>query len=46
MIYRYSWGAAWILFGLATMQILYIPHSNWAIGLAFIVAGVSYMMGE
>lgn len=44
MIHKYSWGASWILFGVAF--IWQFPYLNDLLGASFIVAGVSYILDK
>lgn len=45
MIYKWSWGIAWILFGVGSTGLVNIPYLAVAMGIAFIVAGISYIAG-
>lgn len=45
MIHKWSWGIAWTLFGVIQLGWT-IPYLGVAIGIAFIVAGVSYILGK
>ena len=46
MISKYAWGIGWLLYGIAMLNILSIPYFNWAIGISFIVFGISYILNK
>ncbi len=44
-IHKWSWGIAWILFGVASVGISF-PYIGVLMGIAFIVAGVTFIAGK
>lgn len=50
MIYKWSWGIAWTLFGIGATGLINTPYLSVAMvatmGIAFIVAGVSFIAGK
>jgi hypothetical protein len=44
MIHKWSWGIAWILFGISAVGIAF-PYLGVIMGIAFIVSGIAFIFG-